>query len=109
MRCICGMESECASATPWLSAAYDSAGRVFRGVCLHGINFDFEELRIDDWVEILGNPAQTVFWAGARGQVKYKAESGEFGIELQTAQYGKITVWEMPKYLKKLAGPADGL
>ena len=102
MNCVCGQEIQCSGATPWLSATMDSDGKVIRGTCLHGIEFDFEELRIDDLVEILkDSPSMT--WTGCKGKVKYKSGSGEVGVEIITDAYGPVTVWIKPENLKKVS------
>ena len=59
-----------------------------RGTCLHNISFNFEDFALGVTVKITKG-----FWNGAVGPIRYRSPSGEFGIELTTADYGKVIVW----------------
>ena len=104
MMCVCGKEIDYTSATPWLSATMDSEGKVIRGVCLHGTEFDFEEFRMDEMVEILKRNISVGgdLWVGCKGKVRHKAVSGEIGVEIETTAFGLVTIWIRPEELKRV-------
>ena len=99
MLCVCGQEINSSSANPWQLALFNSEGKVLRGVCLHGVEFDFEPFQLDDSVEVLKGS-----WAGVHGKVKHKAGSGEIGVEILMETYGLVTIWILPENLKKEDG-----
>lgn len=102
MYCICGQEIQSSSATPWQSSTVDSEGKVIRGVCLHGVAFDFEEFRLEDEVEVLKDaPGSLMTWKGVKGVIKFKSTSS-IGVEIETCCYGKVTIWILPENLKKV-------
>lgn len=96
MNCVCGRKIESTTATPWLSATFDSSGKVIRGTCVHGFDLDFSEFKIGDRVEMLNG-----FWKGCHGKIIHKTEYGHFGIEVLTDAYGPVTVWYDAPNLKK--------
>lgn len=101
MKCVCGQDYNGTSVTPWISATMDSAGKVIRGECLHGIYFDFGKFRLEDKVEILKD-APLMSWKGAQGIIKRRCGSS-FGIEIDTCCYGKVMLWIPPENLKKVS------
>lgn len=95
---MCGQKINCTSATPWQSATMDSEGDIIKGICLHGIEFDFSPFRMEEQVEILKGD----IWTGTQGKVKHKATSGEIGVEIKTEEYGLVTIWILPENLKRI-------
>jgi len=98
MKCICGKDIDCTSAIPWMVATYNTQGEVIRGTCLHGISFNFEDFALGVVVKITEG-----FWNGGVGPIRYRSPSGEFGIELTTADYGKVIVWVGKEGIKRYA------